>query len=112
MPWFFLQTKYASQSFDAMIKKPQNRFNIMREVVKNAGGTLHAFFYTLGSESDVMAIVEAPSYERLSAFLMVYAASPDYRGFSKITPLLSPEEGLEAMKLAGELRQYYKSPTD
>jgi uncharacterized protein with GYD domain len=83
----------------------------MKEVVRKSGGTIHAFFYCLGSDYDVMAIVEAPSYQVLSAFLMNYAASPGYRGFSKIVPVLTPEEGLEAMKLAGELRQHYQAPT-
>ena len=112
MPWYLVQTRYTSESFDAMVSKPQDRAKIMSKVVEDSGGKIHMFFYSPGSEFDSMAIVEAPSYTRLSGFLMVAASTGRYLGFSKVTPLLTPEEGVEAMETAGEIRQYYRSPTD
>ncbi len=112
MAWFLVQTRYTSESIDAMIKKPQDRAKIMSKVVEDSGGKIHMFFYSLGSEWDALAIVEAPSYNRLSAFLMVAASTGKYIGFSKLTPLLTPEEGVEAMKTASDMKQYYRSPTD
>ena len=111
MAWFLAQTKYTSESIKAMIENPQDRAKIMSKVVEDSGGKIHMFFYSLGSEWDSFAIVEAPSYNRLSAFLMVAASTGKYIG-SKLTPLLTPEEGVEAMKTAGDMKQHYRSPTD
>jgi uncharacterized protein with GYD domain len=107
MSWFLVHTKYTSEVFNAMIKNPQDRAKIMSKVVEDSGGKIHMFFYTPGSEYDAIAIVEAPSFTRLSGFLMVAASTGNYIGFSKVVPLLTPEEGVEAMTIAGEIQGFF-----
>lgn len=112
MPWFLVQTRYTSESFEAMLKKPQDRAKVMSKTVEQCGGKIHMFFYCPGSQNDALAIVEAPSFQRLSSFLLVAASTGKYQEHSKVTPLLTPEEGVEMMKTAGEMKKFYLAPTD
>ena len=112
MSWFLVFTRYTSESYAAMMKKPHDRAKVMSKTVEECGGKIHMFFYCPGSQNDSLAIVEAPSFQRLSAFLMVAASTGKYLEHSKVMPLLTPEEGVEAMKLAGEMKKFYRAPTD
>ncbi len=99
MPLYMYQASYTSEAWAAQLKNPQNRLEQMRPVVEAAGGKLLAFYYTFG-EYDVVAIMEAPDNVSISALALAVAAGGAMKA-GKTTVLLTPEEGLEAMRKAG-----------
>ncbi len=97
MPLYMYQASYTSEAWAEQLKNPQNRLEQMRPVVEAAGGKLLAFYYAFG-EYDVVAIMEAPDNVSISA-LAIAAGGALKAG--KTTVLMTPEEGLEAMRRAG-----------
>lgn len=98
MPLYMYQASYTSEAWAAQLKNPQNRLEQMRPVVEAAGGKLLAFYYAFG-EYDVVAIMEAPDNVSVSALAVAVAAGGAMKT-GKTTVLLTPEEGLEAMRRA------------
>jgi uncharacterized protein with GYD domain len=98
MPLYMYQASYTSEAWAEQLKNPQNRLEQMRPVVEAAGGKLLAFYYAFG-EYDVVAIMEAPDNVSASALALAVAAGGAAKT-GKTTVLMSPEEGLEAMRKA------------
>lgn len=98
MPLYMYQASYTNEAWAEQLKNPQNRFDQMRPVVEAAGGKLLAFYYAFG-EYDVVAIMEAPDNVSISALALAVAAGGALKD-GKTTVLMSPEEGLEAMRRA------------
>ena len=99
MPLYMYQASYTSEAWAEQLKNPQNRLEQMRPVVEAAGGKLLAFYYAFG-EYDVVAIMEAPDNVSISALALAVAAGGAMKT-GKTTVLMTPEEGLEAMRRAG-----------
>ena len=97
MPLYMYQASYTSDAWKTQIQNPQNRLEQMRPIVEAAGGKLLSFYYAFG-EYDVVAIMEAPDNVSISA-LAIAAGGALKAG--KTTVLMTPEEGLEAMRRAG-----------
>jgi uncharacterized protein with GYD domain len=93
------QGAYTSEAWAEQLKNPQNRLEQMRPVVEAAGGKLLAFYYAFG-DYDVVAIMEAPDNVSASALALAIAAGGAVKT-GKTTVLMSPEDGLEAMRRAG-----------
>jgi uncharacterized protein with GYD domain len=74
-----------------MVKQPQNRLEAVRPVVEKL-----AF-----GEYDIVGVVELPENADAAAFAMAVAAGGAAKVF-KTTPLLTVEEGVEAMRKAQE----------
>jgi hypothetical protein len=70
------------------------------------GGRLLSFYYSFG-EYDVLVIYEAPD-ESTAAGMVLAATAPGHLSKVKTTVLLSAEEGMEAMRKAGEAS--YRAP--
>ncbi len=81
-----------------MIKNPQNRAEQVRPVVEAAGGKLLGYYFAFG-EYDVVTIVEMPDNVSTSALALAIAGSGAVKA-QKTTVLMTPEEGLEAMRRA------------
>lgn len=99
MPLYMYQASYTSDAWKTQIQNPQNRLEQMRPIVEAAGGKLLSFYYAFG-EYDVVAIMEAPDNVSISALALAVAASGAMKT-GKTTVLMTPEEGLEAMRRAG-----------
>jgi uncharacterized protein with GYD domain len=82
-----------------MIKKPQDRVEAVRKAVEKLGGKVGSFWMTFG-DYDLVGILEMPDNASAAAFAMAVAAGGACKNV-KTTPLLSIQEGLEAMKKAG-----------
>jgi uncharacterized protein with GYD domain len=82
-----------------MIKKPQDRVAAVRKAVEKLGGKVGSFWMTFG-DYDLVGILEMPDNASAAAFAMAVAAGGACKNV-KTTPLLSIQEGLEAMKKAG-----------
>jgi uncharacterized protein with GYD domain len=89
-----------------LIKKPVNRFEVVRKNVEELGGKLVGGWFAFG-EYDFLLILEMPDNVSVAALSLAIAAGGAIHR-SKTTPLLTMEEGLEAMKKAGT--SSYKPP--
>lgn len=99
MPLYMYQASYTSDSWKTQIQNPQNRAEQIRSIVEANGGKLLGFYYAFG-EYDAVVIFEAPDNVVVSALAIAIAAGGVVKD-SKTTVLMSPEEGVEAMRRAG-----------
>jgi len=100
MPQYLLQVAYEPEAWAAMLKKPHNRLNAVRPEVEKLGGKLDVGWFSFG-DYDLVAIVEMPDNTSAAAFSLAASASGAIKAI-KTTPLLSLDEGIEAMKKAGK----------
>lgn len=95
---YLIQVAYTPDAWAAMVKQPQNRLEAVRPVVEKLGGKFEHAWLAFG-EYDIIAVVELPENTDAAAFSMAVAAAGAVKAF-KTTPLLSVEEGVEAMRKA------------
>jgi uncharacterized protein with GYD domain len=98
VPAYLVQLAYTPDAWAAMVKQPQNRFEAVRPVVEGLGGKFVHVWLAFG-EYDIVGIVEMPENTDAAAFAMAVAAAGAVKTI-KTTPLLSMEEGMEAMRKA------------
>jgi uncharacterized protein with GYD domain len=99
MALYMYQASYTSDNWTTQIQNPQNRLEQMRPVIEASGGKLLCFYYAFG-EYDVVGIVDMPDNVSASAIALSAISGGAVKAF-KTTPLMSVEEGIEAMKKAG-----------
>jgi uncharacterized protein with GYD domain len=98
VPSYLIQLAYTPDAWAAMVKQPQNRLEAVRPVVEQLGGKFEHAWLAFG-EYDIVGVVEMPENTDAAAFAMAIAAAGAAKAF-KTTPLLSVEEGVEAMRKA------------
>lgn len=100
MPYYLLQVAYTSDAWAAQVKNPQNRVEAVRPVLEKLGGKFEgAAWYAFG-EYDIVAVVQAPDNVSAAAFSIAASAGGAVKAI-KTTPLMTMEEGVEAMRKAG-----------
>jgi uncharacterized protein with GYD domain len=99
MSSYLLQASYSAEALAVMAKKPQNRTEVIRKSIEKLGGTLSGLWLSFG-DYDVVAILEMPDNASAAAFALAIGAGGACKSV-KTTPLLSVEEGMSAMKKAG-----------
>jgi uncharacterized protein with GYD domain len=100
MPLYMSQFAYTSEAWAALAQNPEDRSEPIRGLAEAMGGRLIAFYNTFG-EYDGLAIFEAPD-EGTAAAVAIAAITPGHLKSFKTTLLLSAEQGVEAMRKAGE----------
>ena len=85
-----------------MIDSPQNRIELVRPAVESLGGKLKEGWISFG-EYDLVGIMEMPDNVAAAAFSIGVTAKGAIKNF-KTTPLLSVEQGVEAMGRAQRLQ--------
>ena len=96
MPSYLLQASYTTEALASLLKKPQNRTEVVRKTIEKLGGTLTGLWLSFG-DHDVVSIFEVPDNTSAAALALAVAAGGTVKNV-KTTPLLSVEEGLAAMK--------------
>ena len=99
MPYYMVQAAYTSEAWRVQINNPHNRLEQLRPVVEGLGGSIDAGYYTFG-EYDIMAIAQFPDNESAAAFALAASAGGGIKAL-RTTPLMTIEEGMEAMRKAG-----------
>jgi uncharacterized protein with GYD domain len=100
MPLYMSQFAYTSEAWAALAQNPEDRSEPIRGLAEAMGGRLIAFYNTFG-EYDGVVIFEAPD-EGAAAAVAIAAITPGHLKSLKTTLLLSAEQGVEAMRRAGE----------
>jgi uncharacterized protein with GYD domain len=104
---YLVQASYTAEACSAMIKKPQNRAEMVRQAIKKLGGRLEGFWFAFG-DYDLAAIFEVPDNVTAAAFSLAVSAGGALKAY-KTTPLITTEEAVEAMKKAAKTG--YRPPT-
>ena len=99
MPSYLVQVSYTSTAITAMIQSPQNRAEAIRIPVEKLGGKVVSFWLSFG-DYDVVGVVEMPDNVSAAAFALAISAGGSCKSV-KTTPLLSIEDAMTAMKMAG-----------
>jgi len=100
MAQYLTQVAYTSAAWATLAKNPQDRIGVVSKALENLGGRVVGGWLCFG-DYDTVLISEMPDHVSAAAFAMAIAAGGACKSV-KTTPLLSTEEGLEAMKKAGK----------
>jgi uncharacterized protein with GYD domain len=98
MARYLFQASYTSEAWAVQVSNPQNRIDVVRSVIERLGGRLESGYLSFG-DYDVVIIAEMPDAISAAAFSLATSAGGALKAI-KTTPLLTVEEGLEAMKKA------------
>ena len=98
MARYLFQASYTSEAWAAQVGNPQNRVEAIRPVIERLGGRLENAYLCFG-DYDVVVIAEMPDHISAAAFSLAASAGGGVKAF-KTTPLMTVEEGIEAMKKA------------
>ena len=98
MAFYLLQVAYNPEGWKALVEQPQNRIEAIKPAIEQLDGTIVAGWFAFG-DYDVVAIIELPSNVSAAAASIAFSAGGAVKAV-KTTPLMTAEEGVEAMQLA------------
>ncbi len=98
MPYYLYQAAYTPEAWAVQIKQPQNRIEAVRPVIEGLGGWIEGAWLSFG-DYDVVLLIHMPDNPSLAAFAIAVAAGGAIKA-AKTTPLLTIEEGMDAMNKA------------
>ncbi|MFI5295795.1 MAG: GYD domain-containing protein [Thermodesulfovibrionales bacterium] len=104
---YLAQASYTAEACAAMIKNPQNRGEMVRQVIEKLGGRFEGFWFAFG-DYDLATIFELPDNVTAAAFSLAVSAGGALKAL-KTTQLMTAEEAVEAMKKAAKIG--YRPPT-
>ena len=96
MPYYMTQVSYNADAWRAQVQNPQNRSEQIGNLLEAAGARMLSFYYAFG-EYDVVIISEAPDNTTVASVVIAAAAGGALSGI-KTTPLMTSEEGMDAIK--------------
>lgn len=99
MPKYLVQVSYNSEGWAALVKNPQDRSEAVRPAIEALGGKIETFYFAFG-DYDVVCIVDMPNNVNVAAFSIAVSAGGTVDAF-RTTPLLTTQEAMEAMRVAG-----------
>ena len=74
MPRYLIQATYTSEAWGTQLKNPQNRADIVTELMERLGGRFETVYYAFG-EYDIVAVMDLPDNVSAAAASMVVAAA-------------------------------------
>jgi uncharacterized protein with GYD domain len=98
MAYYIGQAVYTPKASAALIKRPQNRRELVPQPIEKLGGRLEGFWFAFG-EYDAVLTYQLPDNVTAAALSMAVAAGGSVKPF-RITPLMTAEEVMDAMKKA------------
>ncbi|MCH8815986.1 MAG: GYD domain-containing protein [Chloroflexi bacterium] len=107
MPLYMLEVAYTPEAWATMVKKPQDRVEAVRPVVRKLGGKIDSAYFAFG-DYDLIAIVNMPDNVSVAAFSIAASAGGSIKAI-KTTPLMTVREGIQAMRKAK--RSTYEPPS-
>ncbi|MBV8952460.1 MAG: GYD domain-containing protein [Actinobacteria bacterium] len=96
---YLVQVSYTPEAWAAMVKNPQSRLEAVRPGVESVGGTFDDAWLAFG-QYDLIGICDFPDNVSAAAFSLSVAAKGAVKALHT-TPLMTMDEGIQAMKKAG-----------
>ena len=100
MPHHLHQVAYSSEGWAALLANPQNRIEAVRPAIEKLGGTIESAWFSFG-DYDVVVITELPDNVSAAGISIAFAGGGACKSV-RTTPLISPEEALQALTKASE----------
>ena len=100
MPHYLQQVAYSRSGWEALVANPQNRIEAVRPAIERLGGKIEAAWFSFG-DYDIIVIADLPDNVSAAAIAMAFAAGGACRSV-QTTPLISPDQAIQALKMAGE----------
>ena len=100
MAYFLLQGAYTAEAWKSLVDNPVNRTEAIRPAVEKLGGRIESTYFAFG-DYDVVLTLQMPDNVSAAAFSLAVAAGGAFKTH-QMTPLMSMEEGLEALSRAGD----------
>lgn len=102
-----IQGSYTPESWAAQIDNPSDRLAAVAKMMAPVGITFEHYWYSFG-DHDFVIIAEGPgNVEAAACVLSAFASGAAMK--LKTTPLLTTDEGIAAMRKAGDTQ--YRPPT-
>ena len=98
MAYFLLQVAYTPEATAALLRDPEDRKSALAAPLAKLGGTMDQAWFAFG-EYDVVGILNLPNNVSAAALALAVTAGGACKAV-KTTPLMTIEEGIEAMKQA------------
>ncbi len=108
MSFYLYQLSYTPEAIKALIANPSDRRAAASKLIESLGGKLHHMFFAFGTY-DVICLIEGVDDKAAAASAMAVAAAGTVSS-AMTTKLMTMEEAMEAMKMAGKATGSYKSP--
>jgi uncharacterized protein with GYD domain len=108
MPFYLYQLSYTPEAVRGMLASPSDRKAAATKLIEGLGGKLHHLFFAFG-KYDVVCLIEGPDDKMMAAGSLIVASSGTV-ATSHTTKLLTSEEAMEVMKMAGKATGSYKPP--
>jgi uncharacterized protein with GYD domain len=108
MAHYLVQLAYTPQAWAAQIKNPQDRTAAVRPLFDKLGARIVTSYISFG-KYDIVLIMEAPDNISAAAIALAITAGGAVKAY-ETTPLMSPEEGVEAMRKAAAAAPAYPPP--
>ena len=104
MAFYLYQLSYTPAAMKALVEHPSDRKAAATKLIEGMGGKLHHMFFAFGTY-DVICLIEGPNDTMMAAGAMAVAAAGTTSASSTVK-LLTMEEGMEALKMAGQATSY------
>jgi uncharacterized protein with GYD domain len=98
MAYYLVQVAYSAEAWAAMVQSPHVHLEGLRPLVERLGGTLEGAWLAFG-EYDAVLICQMPDHTSAAALAMGAATEAAVKTI-KTTPLMTLEEGLNALRQA------------
>ncbi len=98
MPNYLLQISYTPEAWTALLKNPVDRKAAISDAIAKLGGTMDHAWFAFG-DYDIIGVLSMPSNVSAAALSFAISAGGACKTV-KTTPLLSIEDGMEALKAA------------
>ena len=108
MAHYLVQVAYTPDAWAAQVKNPPNRVEAVRPLLERLGARFEAAYLSFG-DYDIVFIAEAPDNVSAAAISLAVTSGGACKAY-KTTPLLTVEEGIEAMRKAGQAVSAYRPP--
>jgi len=108
VPKYLVQFGYTPEAWASQLQNPQNRVEIVSRLLESMGARFEATYMAFG-QYDVVFIMDAPDNVTAAALSMVISAGGAVRNL-QTTPLLTIDEGIEAMRKGGQAVATYLPP--
>lgn len=101
---YLIQIAYTPEAVATLVANPQDREEVARSLIEKLGGELKGFWFSFG-DYDLVELATFPDNVNAAALSMAVFGGGAVKAF-KTTPLISLNEGIEAMKKASKLGYY------
>jgi len=110
MAKYLFEVAYTPESWAKQVRERGNVLDRIGPMLEAAGGRIDSIFYSFG-EQDLVGIADFDAPEGAAAFSLAATAGGAVKTF-RTTPLLTIDQGLDAMARADEAGKRYTPPLD